>query len=172
MPVPERIPVKREPHYRTEYAGLWARGQFLGNVISQPDRRAVADGKADWREYSRWFAYLHEFDHGGRYLESTVESPGLGPQARDEAMRLLRGWLAGIPGLAYGDIAIRPRSAPNTSAWTSASSLKTATGRAGPSSTPTASGSANPGAASTTPRQRGPWPRRPLRDTTSRFHRK
>lgn len=111
MPVPERIPIKREPHCRTEYAGRWARGQFLGNVISQSDRWAAADGKANWREYSRWFAYLHEFDHDGRYLESTVESPGLGPQARDESMRLLREWLAGIPGLAYGDIAIRPFSA-------------------------------------------------------------
>ena len=68
MAVPERIPIKRVPGYRTEYAGRWARGQFLGNVISQPDRWAVAEGKPDWREYSRWFAYLHEFDRDGRYL--------------------------------------------------------------------------------------------------------
>ncbi len=111
MPVPERIPIKHVPHYRTEYAGRWARGQFLGNVISQSDRWAVTGGKANWREYSRWFAYLHEFDHDGRYLESTVESPGLGPQGRDEAVRLLQEWLVGVPGLAYGDIVIRPFSA-------------------------------------------------------------
>lgn len=111
MPVPERIPIKRVPHYRTGYAGRWARGQFLGNVISRSDRWAVAEGNANRREYSRWFAYLHEFDDDGRYLESRVESSGLGPQGRDEAVRLLQEWLAGVPGLAYGDIAIRPFSA-------------------------------------------------------------
>jgi formate hydrogenlyase regulatory protein HycA len=65
---------------------------------------------SNWREYSRWFAYLHEFDHGGHYLESTVDSPGLGPQARDDAPRLLQEWLVDIPGLVYGTIAIRPFS--------------------------------------------------------------
>ena len=38
-----------------------AAGQFLGNVTSQSGRWA-AEGKANRREYSRWFAYLHEFD--------------------------------------------------------------------------------------------------------------
>jgi formate hydrogenlyase regulatory protein HycA len=62
-------------------------------------------------EHSRWFAYPREFDHGGHYLESTVDSPGLGPQARDDAPRLLQEWLVDIPGLVYDAIAIRPISA-------------------------------------------------------------
>lgn len=111
MPVLECIPIKRVPDYRTEYVGRWARGRFLGNVISQSDRWAVSERMSNWRDSSRWFAYLHEFDHDGPYVESTVDSPGPGPQARDEAIRLLREWLVGIPGLVYGAIAIRPFSA-------------------------------------------------------------
>ena len=94
MAVPERIPVRRIVGYRTEYAGTWSRGQFLGNVLVLDDDRT-------------WLAYLHEFDHEGAYLESTVECPGLGEAGRQAALRLLQEWLEGIPGLSYGDIAIQ-----------------------------------------------------------------
>ena len=111
MAVPERIPIKHVPGYRTEFAGRWARGQFLGNVFSQADHWAEAENSQYRAENRRWFAYLHEFDHDGRYLESTVESPGLGRQARDQAILLLQEWLQDILELAYGDISIQPFSA-------------------------------------------------------------
>src|SRR5215471_14001140 len=106
MAVPQVISIARMPGYRTEFAGTWSRGQFLGNVLSQTD--PVASAARDRINSRRWYAYLHEFDHEGNYLESTVESPGIGEDARRPAMRLLEEWMTGIPGLAYGDIAIRP----------------------------------------------------------------
>lgn len=106
MAVPPVIPIARMLSYRTEFAGTWSRGQFLGNVLSQTDPVAWADG--DRISSRRWYAYLHEFDHQGHYLESTVESPGIGEQARQTAILLLKEWIAGIPGLTYGDIAIQP----------------------------------------------------------------
>lgn len=106
MAVPQVIPIARIPAYRTEFAGTWSRGQFLGNVLSQTDPVARTGG--DRINSRRWYAYLHEFDHEGNYLESAVESPGIGEEARRAAMLLLAEWMAGIPGLAYGDIAIRP----------------------------------------------------------------
>jgi hypothetical protein len=78
----------------------------LGNVLSLTDPVAWAAG--DRINSRRNYAYLHEFDHEGNYLESTVESPGNGEEARQAAMLLLEEWIAGLPGLAYSDIAIRP----------------------------------------------------------------
>ena len=106
MAVPQVIPIARVPAYRTEFAGTWSRGQFLGNVLSQTDPIAWAAG--DRINSQRWYVYLHEFDHEGNYLESTVESPGIGEEARQAAMLLMDEWMASIPGLTYGDIAIRP----------------------------------------------------------------
>jgi len=104
--IPTAIPVKRVPGYRTEFVGTWSRGQFLGNVLSQTD--LIAWHAGDRLNSRRWFAYLHEFDHAGRHLESTIESPGIGPEGLQAAQGLLQEWLAGIPGRAYGDIAIQP----------------------------------------------------------------
>ena len=74
--------------------------------MSQTDPVAWADG--DRVNSRRWYAYLHKFDYEGNHLESTVESPGIGREARQAAILLLREWRAGVPGLTYGDIAIRP----------------------------------------------------------------
>jgi hypothetical protein len=65
MTTPQVIPIARIPGYRTEFAGTWSRGQFLGNVLSQTDPVAGADG--DRINSRRWYAYLHEFDHEGNY---------------------------------------------------------------------------------------------------------
>ena len=100
------IPIARIAGYRTEFAGTWPRGQFLGNVLSQVDR--VAGTAGERASSRRWFAYLHEFDREGNHLESTVESPGTGEEGRQAATELLEDWLAGIPGLTYGDITVRP----------------------------------------------------------------
>lgn len=37
-----------------------------------------------------------------------MESPGIGEDGRRAAKLLLEEWMAAIPGLTYGDIAIRP----------------------------------------------------------------
>jgi hypothetical protein len=73
--------------------------------LSQTDPVAWAAG--DQINSRRWYVYLHEFDHEGNYLESTVESPGIGKEGRQAAKLLLEEWMASIPGLTYGDIAIR-----------------------------------------------------------------
>ena len=106
MAVPQVIPIARIVGYRTEFAGTWPRGQFLGNVLSLTDPVAWADG--DWANSRRCFAYLHVFDHEGNYLESTVDSPGTGEDGCRAATQLFEERMAGIPGLTYGDIAIRP----------------------------------------------------------------
>ncbi|MEU8251262.1 hypothetical protein [Nonomuraea sp. NPDC048916] len=106
MTYPDAIPISREAGYRTDTIGRWARGQFFGSVVSEFDGSIADDG--DWNSRRRWYAYLHEFDQEGNYLESTVEYTGLGDEARQAAMDFLRDWLDGIPGLRYGDIAVRP----------------------------------------------------------------
>ena len=37
-----------------------------------------------------------------------MDSPGVGEDGRRAAMFLLEEWMTGIPGLTYGDIAVRP----------------------------------------------------------------
>jgi formate hydrogenlyase regulatory protein HycA len=106
MAVPQVIPIARIAGYRTEFAGTWSRGQFLGNVLSLTDPVAWANG--DRANSRRCYTYLHAFDGEGNYLESTVESPGTGGDGCRAATQLLEEWMAGIPGLTYGDIAIRP----------------------------------------------------------------
>jgi hypothetical protein len=106
MAVPQVIPIARIPAYRTAFAGTWSRGQFLANTVSQTDPVAWAAGERV--NSRRWYSYLHEFDHEGNHLESTVESPGAGDEGRQTAELLLAEWIAGIPGVVYSDIAIRP----------------------------------------------------------------
>jgi hypothetical protein len=148
MAVPKRIPVRRIAGYRTEYAGTWLRGQFLANVLSQ-SRRLAIDGDREW------YAYLHEFDHNGAYLESTVECPGTGEAGRQAALQLLREWLAAVPGLTYGDIAIHPFQYEHDGTLFGLLS-KTATTWTGPSSTPTGSASTTRGTGTTTHNEGSP----------------
>jgi formate hydrogenlyase regulatory protein HycA len=90
--------------YRTEFAGRWAHGQFLGNVLSLTDGVAWAAGDHSRRCY----VYLHKFDLKGNHLDSLVETPGHGAGTSQAATLLLENWVAGLPGFAYSDIAIRP----------------------------------------------------------------
>src|SRR5262249_2538650 len=100
MPVPDGIPIAYEPNYRTEYVGTWAGGQFLGNVLRQSGGRS--------RRSSQWFAYLHEFDSRGAYVRSHTATTGMGEGGLRAALAFLRERLNDLPGLAYGDIAIKP----------------------------------------------------------------
>lgn len=107
MAVPDRMPIKYEPGYRTDQVGSHAQGQFLGGVIG-----AYLGG---WqpgvtREDLRWYAYLHHFDGGGKYLRSDIEFVGVNVEGQARvvahAQALLDEWLSQLDNLVYGDIAV------------------------------------------------------------------
>jgi formate hydrogenlyase regulatory protein HycA len=108
--IPEVIPIAYEPWARTAKIGRYERGLFYGSLTGayprSYSRRSMRD---QWREYNRFYAVLHRFDHDGHFVDSdiwfegTVAEPGT-----DRAEDVLSGWLAALPGLSYGPIAIRP----------------------------------------------------------------
>ncbi|MEV7600919.1 hypothetical protein AB0O91_26465 [Kitasatospora sp. NPDC089797] len=89
MDVPELIPIRHEPGYRTDTIGRWQGGRFFASVV---------------RPYGRNYAVLHRFDADGRHLDSRIRSTG----EVAEAKHLLTEWLDVLPGREYGDIAIAP----------------------------------------------------------------
>ncbi|MGS2645768.1 hypothetical protein [Streptosporangium sp. LJ11] len=109
MAVPEIIPISYEPDYRTDTIGLWEGGQFLGSVIAAfPDGCTITD---DWPAHQRWHAVLHTFDAAGHHLDSRIERAGTDDHHRtaiNAAQERLKQWLAMLPGLRFGNIAIRP----------------------------------------------------------------
>ncbi|MEV7360097.1 hypothetical protein [Kitasatospora sp. NPDC091276] len=110
MSVPDLIPIRYEPDYRTRTIGRCEGGQFLASVTAAfPE---VGTDVGNWQAQKRWFAVLHRFDDAGRHLDSRIHSTGTtadGEKAAVEAARaLLADWLDALPGRAYGDIAIAP----------------------------------------------------------------
>jgi hypothetical protein len=109
MTAPEIIPIMHEPDYHTDTIGHWEGGQFFGSVVA-----AFREGYAhtdDWGSHKRWYAVLHTFDAAGHHLESRVEHTGADNDHRaavDSAQELLKRWLDELPGLRFGDIAVRP----------------------------------------------------------------
>ncbi|MFJ2861933.1 hypothetical protein [Kitasatospora sp. NPDC087314] len=110
MSVPDLIPIRHEPDYRTRTIGRCQGGQFFASVAAAfPE-----DGfdEADWPAQKRWYAILHRFDDAGRHLDSRIRSTGTTADGERvviaAARRLLDGWLDALPGRAYGDIAIAP----------------------------------------------------------------
>ncbi|MEV4114285.1 hypothetical protein [Nonomuraea sp. NPDC049695] len=109
MTYPEIIPISYEPDYRTAHIGQWRDGQFLGGVVA-----AFREGYSmteDWQAHKRWYAILHRFNSDGHYLDSRIECTGADDRHResvDAGDRRLSEWLAELPGLEFGDIAIRP----------------------------------------------------------------
>jgi hypothetical protein len=105
MAIPELIPIRCEPDYRTGTIGKFAEGQFFGWVTG-----AYAPGDpprgADWKAYQRWYAVLHRFDDEGRHTGTDAWCPG--PGIREGATERLASWLDALPGRVYRDIAIRP----------------------------------------------------------------
>ncbi|MFJ3219079.1 hypothetical protein ACIPLC_24520 [Kitasatospora sp. NPDC086801] len=91
MNVPELIPIRYEPDYRTRTIGRWRGGQFFASVTG-------AIGRPEC------FAVLHRFDAAGRHLDSRIRSTA----AAEDARHLVAEWLDALPGRAYGDIAIAP----------------------------------------------------------------
>ncbi|MDA0638217.1 hypothetical protein OUY22_32830 [Nonomuraea sp. MCN248] len=109
MAVPEIIPIGYEPEYHTGDIGHWEGGQFLGSVVAAfPEGYTHTD---DWQAHKRWHAVLHTFDAAGHHLDSRIERTGTDDDhwvAVNTARDRLDGWLGELPGLRFGDIAIRP----------------------------------------------------------------
>jgi hypothetical protein len=104
MAIPERIPIRHEPRYRTSMIGRYDAGLFFGWISGAFAPNYKPD--ADWAAHKRWYAILHRFDHEGRHTVSDIWCPGSG--IRRGQQERLDAWLGALPGRAYGDIAIRP----------------------------------------------------------------
>ncbi|MER6219549.1 hypothetical protein ACWCYL_17475 [Streptomyces sp. 900105755] len=109
MTVPDLVPIRHEPNYRTSTIGQWDGGQFFAHVSG-----VFAGRDVDGRVLRRWYSVLHEFDAAGRHLDSRIRAAGTvadGPAKApmvEAAQRLLHEWLNALPGRQFTDIAIAP----------------------------------------------------------------
>jgi len=116
MRVPEVIPIAHEPGYRTETIGRYDGGQFFASITYASPEGPL--GEMSSRDLQRVFVVLHRFDDDGHHAGSDIWDAGT---ARDEerlrgtpASPLARGearldeLLAALPGVVFGDIAVRP----------------------------------------------------------------
>ncbi|MEU8001524.1 hypothetical protein AB0B66_10225 [Catellatospora sp. NPDC049111] len=109
MRLPEVIPIKYEPDYRTNLIGRFPGGQFFADVTgAYQEGVAVGD---DWRQQMRIYAVLHRFDNSGHHLGSDVLFAGVradGNVVVEQAEQAVTGWLSDIGPVTFCDIAIRP----------------------------------------------------------------
>jgi hypothetical protein len=109
MTVPEIIPIRHEPGYRTDTIGRWQGGQFFASVTGAFPEGWSGD---DWQAQKRWCAVLHRFDAAGRHLDSRIRVTGTTAGGEREAIAaarlLLDEWLDALPGRRHEDIAIAP----------------------------------------------------------------
>ncbi|MEU6625101.1 hypothetical protein ABZ926_30650 [Streptomyces litmocidini] len=109
MTVPDLVPIRHEPDYRTSTIGQWGGGQFFAHVSG-----VVAGRDGDGRVVRRWYSVLHEFDADGHHLGSRIRSAGTvadGPGkvlVVEAAQRLMEEWLDSLPGRRFADIAVAP----------------------------------------------------------------
>jgi formate hydrogenlyase regulatory protein HycA len=96
--VPLRIPIARE-EYRTDTIGRYRDGLFYATIHGAGSP-------------TRWYVYLHRFDHDGHHVSSDITTVGEARFLRDEmlarAERRLAELVDGLPERKFGDIAIRP----------------------------------------------------------------
>lgn len=115
-PLPEVIPIKYKPDYRTDRIGRYAGGQFFADVTG-------ASPTAGEPDFKRTYALLHLFDDEGRHLGSQIHCAGKLPLAYyklpldftlprpdllGQAEEVLTRWLEDLGPVTYCDIAIRP----------------------------------------------------------------
>jgi hypothetical protein len=97
MLIPEVLPIRHEPDYRTATIGRHRGGQFFGYATGA-------------RSTDRFYAVLHLFEHDGHHLHTRVW-PTAADRADDpcvdEVLAKLATWLDALPGREYGDIAVR-----------------------------------------------------------------
>lgn len=109
MQLPEVIPIKYEPDYRTNRIGQHAGGQFFADITGAY-QGGVIPGH-DWRHQQRIYAVLHLFDDSGHHTGSKLWFAGVkaeGSTAVDRAEQVLSDWLSEIVPVTYCDIAVRP----------------------------------------------------------------
>ncbi|MGF1425672.1 hypothetical protein [Kitasatospora sp. LaBMicrA B282] len=108
MAIPELIPIAYLPEYRTAMIGHYDHGQFWASLTgAYPQSFDWRTMRAQWREHQRFYAVLHRFDHDGHHVGSDVRrAPAAGGVSEAEAE--VATWLADLPGLTYGAIAVRP----------------------------------------------------------------
>jgi hypothetical protein len=107
--LPEIIPIKHIPDYRTDRIGRHAGGQFFADVTGAY-QEGVIPGR-DWRHQQRIYAVLHRFDDSGHHLGSDIWFAGVradSPAAVERAEQVLSGWISSFGAVTYCDIAIRP----------------------------------------------------------------
>ena len=111
MALPDRIPIRYKPEYRSWCIGHYDDGQFLGFVTAglPKDYRATAS-PGDSREFlhhQRIYAVLHLFGHDGRYQSTDLWYAGTGQgQPVERAFARLEQQVDALPGHVFGDIAI------------------------------------------------------------------
>jgi formate hydrogenlyase regulatory protein HycA len=96
MSVPDLVPIRHEPDYRTRTVGRWGGGQYFGSLTGAGDER--------------FCAVLHEFDDYGRHLRSRIRFTDGEPDAVAAAEGQLAAWLGELPDLSYETIAVAPFS--------------------------------------------------------------
>lgn len=112
MTVPDLVPIRHEPNYRTSTIGLWGGGQFFAHVSG-----VFVGADDEGRVVRRWYSVLHEFDAAGQHLDSRVKASGTvadGPEKTlvvAAAQKLLEEWLGSLPGRQFADIAVAPFAA-------------------------------------------------------------
>jgi hypothetical protein len=116
MAVPEVIPIRYEPDYRTDTIGRYAHGQFLAS-ITWAFREGVGLPQ-DWPRHKRLYAVLHRFDRDGHHLDADIWFAGTWAEKQQHppdqdpvlarAQSKMAELLGSLPGIEYGDIAIRP----------------------------------------------------------------
>jgi hypothetical protein len=118
MAVPQVIPIRYEPDYRTDTIGRYAHGQFLASITWAWAFREGVGLPSDWPRHKRMYAVLHRFDPDGHHLDADIWFAGIWaekqqhPPDQDPVLARARSKMAELLGslrqIEYGDIAIRP----------------------------------------------------------------
>jgi formate hydrogenlyase regulatory protein HycA len=99
MVLPARIPIVHEPEYRTDTIGRYRDGQFYANIHGAGRN-------------TKWYVYLHLFDHDGNHVSSDItmigEAERLWDGLAEPAYAKRTELLDSLPEREFGDIAIRP----------------------------------------------------------------
>jgi hypothetical protein len=103
--IPDLIPIRHEPGYRTSTIGRYDEGLFCGWVTGAFSPDYFPRGN-DWPTHKRWYSVMHRFDRDGNHTSSDIWSPG--PGILEGQQERLGGWLEALPGREFCDIAIRP----------------------------------------------------------------
>jgi len=106
--LPDRIPIAHEPGHDTDTIGRFRGGQFFGCVVAAFRGPWPEEG---WQAHKRWYAVLHRFDAEGNHVNTDAWFAGTTADGERaviaRAEERLGGWLADLPDLAYGDIAVK-----------------------------------------------------------------